>query len=68
MFERITSFTKKLEFFIAQLKAGIIVHFRGLSGREKKFSANYEKYIKLCKDLLGKFTIRFSNFKKIEIE
>ena len=34
IFERITSFTKKLELFIAQLKAGKIVHFRSLS--EKK--------------------------------
>nr|XP_039268376.1 general transcription factor II-I repeat domain-containing protein 2-like [Styela clava] len=37
MFERITSFTKKLELFIAQLKAGKIVHFRSLSEREKSF-------------------------------
>ena len=35
MFERITSFTKKLELFIAQLKAGKIVHFRSLSEKEK---------------------------------
>ena len=68
MFERITSFTKKLELFIAQLKAGKIVHFRSLSEREKKCSVNYEKYTKLCEDLLGEFTIRFSDFKKIEIE
>ena len=68
MFERITSFTKKLELFIAQLKAGKIVHFRSLSEREKKFSANYEKYAKLCEDLLGEFTLRFSDFRKIEIE
>ena len=40
MFERITSFTKKLELFIAQLKAGKIVHFCSLSGREKRFSVN----------------------------
>ena len=31
MFERIIGFTKKLELFIAQLKAGKIVHFRNLS-------------------------------------
>ena len=68
MFERITSFTKKLELFIAQLKAGKIVHFCSLSEREKKFSVNYEKYTKLCEDLLGEFTIRFSDFRKIEIE
>ena len=37
MFDRMTSFTKKLEFFIAQLEAGKIVHFRSLSEREKKF-------------------------------
>ena len=68
MFEWITSFTKKLELFIAQLKAGKIVHFRCLSEREKKFSVNYEKYAKLCEDLLGEFTLRFSDFRKIEIE
>ena len=67
-FERITSFTKKLELFIAQLKAGKIVHFRSLSERGKKFSANYEKYTKLCEDLLREFTIRFSDFRKIEID
>ena len=53
MFERITSFTKKLELFIAQLKAGKIVHFRSLSEREKKFSVSNEKYrllnyMKIC--------------------
>ena len=68
MFERITSFTKKLELFIAQLKAGKSVHFHSLSEREKMFSVNYEKYTKLCKDLLGEFKIRFSDFRKIEIE
>ena len=71
MFERITSFTKKLELFITQLKAGKTVHFRSLSEREKKFSVNYEKYTKLCENLLGGFTIRFSErkiFRKIEIE
>ena len=68
MFERIISFTKKLELFIAQLKAGKIVHFCSLSEREKKFSVNYEKYTKLCEDLLGEFTVRFSDFRKIEIE
>ncbi len=68
MFERLTSFTKKLELFIAQLKAGKIVHFCSLFEREKKFSVNYEKYTKLCEDLLGEFTIRFSDFRKIEIE
>ena len=67
MFDQITSFTKKLELFTAQLKAGKIVHFRSLSEREKKFSVNYEKYTKL-RDLLGEFTIRFSDFRKIEIE
>ena len=67
MFERITSFTKKLELFIAQLKAGKIVHFRSLSEREKKCSVNYEKYTKLCEDLLEELTIRFSDFRKIEI-
>ena len=35
MFDQITSFKKKLEPFIAQLKAGKIVHFRSLSEREK---------------------------------
>ena len=68
MFDRMTSFTKKLELFTAQLKAGKIVHFRSLSEREKKFSVNYEKYTALCEDLLGEFTIRFSDFRKIEIE
>ena len=68
MFDWITSFTKKLDLFIAQLKAGKIVHFRSLSEREKKFSVNYEKYTKLRQDLLGEFTIRFSDFRKIEIE
>ena len=68
MFEQITSFTKKLELFIAQLKAGKIVRFCNLSERGKKFSVNYEKYTKLCEDLLGEFTIRFSDFRKIEIE
>ena len=67
MFERMTSFTKKLELFIAQLKAGKIVHFCSLSEREKKCSVNYQKYTKLCEDLLGEFIIRFSDFKKIEI-
>ena len=64
MFERKTSFTKKLELFIAQLKAGKTVHFRSLSEREKTFSVNYEKYSKLglCEDLRGEFTIRFSDF------
>ena len=52
MFERIISFTKKLELFLAQLKAGKIVHFRSLSERQKKFSVNSEKYTKLCEDLL----------------
>ena len=41
MFERMTSFTKKLELFIAQLKAGKIVHFRSLSEREKKLKHYY---------------------------
>ena len=68
MFDRITSFTKKLELFIAQLKAGEIVHFRSLSERVQNSSVNYEKYAKLCEDLLEEFTIRFSDFKKIEIE
>ena len=68
MFERITSFTKKLELFIAQLKAGKILHFRSLSERENIFFVNYEKYAKLCEDLLGDITIRFSDFRKIEIE
>ena len=68
MFERITSFTNKLELFVAQLNAGKIVHFRSLSEREKKFSVNYEKYTKLCEDLPGEFAIRFSDFRKIEIE
>ena len=68
MFDRITSFTKKLELFIAQLKAGEIVHFRSLSERVQNSSVNYEKYAKLCEDLLEEFTIRFSDLKKIEIE
>ena len=68
MFERITSFTKKLELFKAQTKIGKIVHFRSLSEREKKFSVNYENFTKLCEDLLGEFTIRFSDFGKIKIE
>ena len=37
MFKRITCFTKKLELFIAQLKAGKVVHFRSLSERVKVF-------------------------------
>ena len=65
MFERITCFTKKLELFIAQLNAGKIVHFRSLSKREKKFSVNYEKYTKFCEDLLGDFTLTFSDFRKL---
>ena len=68
MFDRITSFTTKLEHFIAQLKAGKIVYFRSLSKKENKFSVNYEKYTKLCEDLLGESAIRFSDFRKIEIE
>ena len=68
MFWRITSFTKKLELFIAQLKAGKVVHFCSLSEIEKKFSVNRKKYTKLCEDLLGEFTTRFSDFRKIEIE
>ena len=55
MFDRITNFTKKLELFIAQLKAGKIVHFRRLSEREKKFSVNYENilnYVKICLESL----------------
>ena len=70
MFERITNFTKKLELFIAKPKAGKIVCFRSLSEREKTFSVNYEKYTKLSlyKDLLEEYTIRFFDFKKIEIE
>ena len=68
MFDRITSFAKKLELFIAQLKVGEIVHFRSLSERVQNSSVNYEKYAKLCEDLLEEFTIRFSDFKKIEIE
>ena len=65
MFDRITSFTKKLELFIAQLKAGEIIHFRSPSEREQNYSVNYEKYAKLCEVLLEEFTIRFSFFKKI---
>ena len=65
MFDRITSFTKKLELFIAQLKAGEIVHFRRLSERDQNCFVNYEKYTKLCEVLLQEFTIRFSDFKKI---
>ena len=68
MFERMTSFTEKLKLFIAQLKAGKIVHSRSLPEREKKFSVNYERYTKFCEDLLGEFTIKFSDFRKIEIE
>ena len=34
MLDRITCFTKKLELFIAQLKAGEIVHFRSRNGRQ----------------------------------
>uniref|UniRef100_H2YNB8 Uncharacterized protein n=1 Tax=Ciona savignyi TaxID=51511 RepID=H2YNB8_CIOSA len=68
MFERISSFTRKLKLFIAQLKAGDIVHFRSLSERAQDCSVNYEKYAKLCEDLLQEFTDRFSDFKKIEIE
>ena len=45
-----------------------IVHFRSLSEREQNCSVNYEKYAKLCEDLLEEFTIRFSYFKMIEIE
>ena len=66
MFERITGFTKKLELFIVHLKAGKIVNFRSLYEREKKFSVNYEKYTKLCEDLLGEFTIRFSDFRRLK--
>ena len=36
--------------------------------KEKKISVNYEKYTRLCEDLLGEFKIRFSDFRKIEIE
>ena len=68
MYERITSFTKKLELFIAQLKADKIVHFRSLSEREKKFSVNYEKYTKLREDLIREFTISFFDFRKNETE
>ena len=42
MFDRITSFTKKLELFIAQQKAGEILHFRSLSERVQNSSVNYE--------------------------
>ena len=35
---------------------------------KKKFFVNYEKYTKLCEDLLREFTIRFFDFRKIEIE
>ena len=31
-------------------------------------SVNYENHAKLCEDLLEEFTIRFSDFKEIEIE
>ena len=68
MFDRITSFTKILELFIAQLKAREIVHFRSLSESVQSSSVNYEKYAKLCEDLLEEFTIRFSDLKKIEIQ
>lgn len=68
MFERITSFTKKLEMFITQLKAGEIVHFQSLSKRQEEFPVNFEKYIKLCEVLLEDFTTRFSDFRKIETE
>ena len=37
------------------------VHFRSLSERVQNSSVNYEKYAKLCEDLLEEFTIRFSN-------
>ena len=36
--------------------------------KEKKISVNYEKYTRLCEDLLGKFTIRFSDFRIIEVQ
>ena len=68
MFDRITSFTKKLELFIAQLKAGEIIHFRSLSEREQNCSVIYEKYAKLYDDLVEEFTIRFSDFNRIKIE
>ena len=42
MFERITSFTKKLELFITQLKAGEIVHLQSLSRRQEEFLVNFE--------------------------
>ena len=37
MFDRITSFTKKLKLFIAQLKAGKVVHFPSLSETGQSF-------------------------------
>ncbi|XP_014774791.1 general transcription factor II-I repeat domain-containing protein 2 [Octopus bimaculoides] len=68
MFERITSFTKKLELFIMQLKVGEIVHFQNLSKRHEEFPVNFEKYTKLCETLSGDFTTKISDFRKIETE
>ena len=67
MFERITSFTNKLELFIAQLKAGKIVHFRSLSGREKKFSVtmkNILNYVKIC---LESLQLDFVTLKRLKL-
>ena len=52
MFECITSFTKKLEPFIEQIKTGKIVNFYNVSEREKMFSVYWEKYTKLCENFL----------------
>ncbi|XP_014780231.1 EPM2A-interacting protein 1-like [Octopus bimaculoides] len=67
MFERITSFPKKLELYIIHLKGGEIVHFQNLSERQEEVPVNFEKYTKLCEALLDART-RFSNSRNIETE
>uniref|UniRef100_H2Y679 HAT C-terminal dimerisation domain-containing protein n=1 Tax=Ciona savignyi TaxID=51511 RepID=H2Y679_CIOSA len=50
---------------ITEMLAHLNLH---LQGKAQDCSVNYEKYAKLCEDLLQEFTDRFSDFKKIEIE
>ena len=47
MFEWVTSFTYKLELYIAQLNAGKIVNLQSISEREKICSLNNETFTNL---------------------
>ena len=64
MFHRITSFTKKLELFIAQLKAGEIVHFRSLSERVQNSSVTMKSMLNYVKNCLKNLQSDFPTSKR----